>query len=134
MKGFRECLSRCGLFDLGFVGQRFTWCNRRLGEQQTLLRFDRMVANASWMELFQDARVHHFSMASSDHCLLSLSLKKGQPKKSFKKCFLFEAMWMRERGTLSEGTRNTRSLIDLRVVKRIFNTGIGKCLAMSRGV
>ena len=29
---FRECLSKCGLVNLGFVGQRYTWCNGRLGE------------------------------------------------------------------------------------------------------
>ena len=96
MEGFRECLSRCGLFDLSFVGQSFTWCNGHLGEQRMLLRLDRMVANANWMELFQEARVHYFSMSSSDHCLLLLILKKGQPKKSIKKHFFFEAMWMRE--------------------------------------
>jgi len=45
MKEFKESLSRCGLFDLGFVGLRFTWCNRRLGDQRTLLRLDKMVAN-----------------------------------------------------------------------------------------
>ena len=27
MSVFRECLDSCGLTDLGFVGQRFTWCN-----------------------------------------------------------------------------------------------------------
>ena len=55
MESFRECLSRCGLFDLGFVGQNFTWCNGRLGDQRTLIRLDRMVANASWSALFQEA-------------------------------------------------------------------------------
>ena len=32
MWDFREGLSKCGLVDLGFVGQRYTWCNGRLGE------------------------------------------------------------------------------------------------------
>ena len=45
MKVFRECLSDYGLIDLGFVGRRFTWCNGRIGEQRTLVRLDRMVAN-----------------------------------------------------------------------------------------
>ena len=38
MREFRDCLSRCGLFDLGFVGQRFTWCNGRFGEQRSSLK------------------------------------------------------------------------------------------------
>ena len=40
MEVFRECLS-----DLGFVGQRSTWCNCRIREQRTVVRLDRMVAN-----------------------------------------------------------------------------------------
>lgn len=66
MEGFRECLSRCGLLDLGFVGQCFTWCNEQLGEKRTLLRLNRMVANSSWTELYPEARVYHRSMSSSD--------------------------------------------------------------------
>lgn len=31
MRSFRECLGRCGLHNLGFVGQRFTWCKGDLG-------------------------------------------------------------------------------------------------------
>ena len=45
MKAFRESLNVCGLFDLGFIGQRYTWRNGRFGDQRTLLRLDRMVAN-----------------------------------------------------------------------------------------
>ena len=98
MEGFRESLSKCGLFDLGFVGQRFTWCNERFGEQRTLLRLDRMVANSSWSKLYPEARVYHRSMSSSDHCLLYLSLKNIIPRKYVKKRFQFEAMWVREDG------------------------------------
>ncbi|KAL4625871.1 hypothetical protein ACB092_05G056600 [Castanea dentata] len=59
MKDFRECLSQCGLFDLGFVGQRYTWCNGRAGERQTKLRLDRVVASESWIDNFLEASVHH---------------------------------------------------------------------------
>ena len=98
MEGFRECLSNCGLFDLGFVGQRFTWCNGRIGEQRTLVRLDRMVANKEWLNLFPEVKVVHRSVVASDHCLLSLSLRMRKPRKVARKRFMFEEMWTREEG------------------------------------
>ena len=85
IRDFRDVLSRCGLVDLGFVGQKFTWCNGRHGEQRTLLRLDRMVANEAWLQLFPEAKVFHISMSASDHCLLALSLNKNQQQKKRKK-------------------------------------------------
>ena len=98
MEGFRECLSNCGLFDLGFVGQRFTWCNGRIGEQRTLVRLDRMVANKEWLNLFPEVKVVHRSMVAYDHCLLSLSLRMRELRKVARKRFMFEEMWTREEG------------------------------------
>ncbi|XP_030970964.1 uncharacterized protein LOC115991409 [Quercus lobata] len=98
MEDFRECLSKCGLFDLGFVGHRFMWCNGRAGEQRTKLQLDRMVASESWIKLFPEASVHHFSMSISNHCLLTLFLHWRQPHKPVRKRFFFEAMWTRESG------------------------------------
>lgn len=95
MRSFRECLNACGLIDLGFVWQRFTWCNGRLGEQRTLIRLDRMVANEKWVEQFPEARVHHISMSVSDHCMLALFLTKIKRPKPTKRRFVFEAMWAR---------------------------------------
>ena len=37
MVAFRECLSRCGLYDLGFIGQIFTRCNGQLGSSVPFL-------------------------------------------------------------------------------------------------
>lgn len=45
VEDFKECLSRCELFDLGFIRQNFTWCNGRGGDQRTKIRLDRMVVN-----------------------------------------------------------------------------------------
>ena len=98
LEGFRECLSNCGLFDLGFVGQRFTWCNGRIGEQRTLVRLDRMVANKEWLNLFPEVKVVHRSVVASDHCLLSPSLRMREPRKVARKRFMFEEMWTREEG------------------------------------
>lgn len=47
-----EALNVCGLSDLGFVGQRYTWCNDRFGDQRTLIRLNRMVVNNSWRDKF----------------------------------------------------------------------------------
>ena len=71
----------------------FTWCNGRFGEQRTLIRLDRMVANEAWSRVFPEANVHHVSMSSSDHCLPALLLRKKQRRTVGKKCFFFEAMW-----------------------------------------
>ena len=96
MEAFREVLGVCGLLDLGFVGQRYTWCNDRFGDQRTLIRLDRMVANDSWRDKFPKATVYHVSMATSNHCLLAFILKRSKSQRKRNKRFFFEAMWARE--------------------------------------
>ena len=91
-------MNACGLYDLGFVGQRYTWCNGRFGEQRTLIRLDRIVANDAWRTKFPEALVYHVSMATLDHCLLALSLKRSRFQRKRYKRFFFEVMWAREVG------------------------------------
>ena len=98
MMAFRNSLDACNLQDLGFSGSNYTWCNGRFGSQRTLIRLDRMVANAEWRSLFQGARVYHKSMAASDHCALILHLKTEQPRRRKKPRFRFESMWLRDPG------------------------------------
>lgn len=40
--------------------------------------------------------VHHVSMATLDHCLLALALKRSRPQRKRNKQFFFEVVWMRE--------------------------------------
>ena len=80
MRRFRDCLSANGLHDLGFVGSSFTWCNSRFGDQRTLIRLDRVVANEGWTARFTEVQVHHILMLASDHYLLALFLRKKLPQ------------------------------------------------------
>lgn len=45
MRAFCNSLETYGLRDLGFIGQRFTFCNGRHGDYRTLIRLDRVVTN-----------------------------------------------------------------------------------------
>nr|POF20964.1 hypothetical protein CFP56_39987 [Quercus suber] len=76
--------------------KRYTWCNSRLGEQRTLIRLDRGVANKAWKSMFPKASVHHLAMSASDHCIIVLYLKRKIPTRPAKRRFMFEAMWTRD--------------------------------------
>jgi hypothetical protein len=62
MQAFRDCLSDCGLDDLGFIGDKFTWKRGQIRE-----RLDRAVGNAGWSNLFPHTRVHILTATGSDH-------------------------------------------------------------------
>lgn len=78
------------------MGQRYTWCNGRLGEQRTLIRLDKVVANEEWRNMFLEAKVYHVAMSTSDHCLLALFLERKAFSRPTKRRFLFEAMWTQD--------------------------------------
>ena len=94
-----------GLKDLVFNGFPFTWCNRRLGDQNVWVRLDRGLATMDWILRFPTSRIHHLDSFHSDHkpiLLISeskskLFYRKGQP-------FRFEAMWLKDK--TCEGVTN----------------------------
>jgi len=71
---FCDFTSRARLFDLGFTGPRFTWCNNRSEEARVWSRIDRCLANGDWISLFPDALVKHLPRSGSDHAPLLLNL------------------------------------------------------------
>ena len=81
---------------MGSVGQHFTWCNGRIADQRTLVKLDHMVTNNRWTELFQQAKVYHRSMSSSDHCLLALYPTPQLRCRCGKAQFRFESIWTRD--------------------------------------
>lgn len=57
--GFQEVINSCGLVDLGFNGNSFTWTNERQGNANIKKRIDCGVANQQWRTLFPNAAVLH---------------------------------------------------------------------------
>ncbi|CAM8998732.1 unnamed protein product [Rhodiola kirilowii] len=97
MKNFRSCLEECGLMDLGYRGDTFTYSNRRRGESEVRARLDRVVANKGCRDSFPQALVRHGFANSSDHVPIILCLDGARKAR---KCSLdrFKPMWMRHGG------------------------------------
>ncbi|KAL9674710.1 hypothetical protein QQ045_002909 [Rhodiola kirilowii] len=94
MRAFRETLMDCGLSDLGYKGNPFTFSNRRSGAREMKARLDRMLANNAWRRVFPDAQVTHITATSSDHSMILLH-SRGRVRKSVYNRFRFEPMWIR---------------------------------------
>jgi hypothetical protein len=68
MHKFRSALEDCGLHDLGFVGDPFTWRNNHHAAASfTKERLDRAVANSDWRCIFPLVRVVNGDPRHSDH-------------------------------------------------------------------
>ena len=65
MLNFREALLYCGLVDLGYQGNIFTWTNRRDDLVQEQL--DRACATIEWRDKFAQVQVTHLEASYSDH-------------------------------------------------------------------
>ncbi|XP_024177965.2 uncharacterized protein LOC112183883 [Rosa chinensis] len=98
MQPFRDALSQCDLFDLGFHGSPFTW--RGPGMRS---RLDRAVASVTWSDIFQAARVLHLPLVHGDHVPILVGVFAGIPPTMGRRRhrFRFESFW-----TLHEGCRN----------------------------
>ncbi|CAI9775160.1 unnamed protein product [Fraxinus pennsylvanica] len=107
----RRMMDDCLLRDLGYNGEKFTWCNWRDGTSSVLERLDRAVANLQWCTSFPQAVVIHGCSPYSDHILLWLEVECIDEKMKWsKKMFRFEAMWV--------GEEECKNIVD-----RVWNMG-----------
>jgi hypothetical protein len=67
MKVFRETMEEFNLIDLGYMGSRYMWSNKRHDEGFTKEHLDRAIANQSWCDLFPSLSVYVLAACSSDH-------------------------------------------------------------------
>lgn len=79
ISNFREALTDSGLEDMGFLGPKFTWSNKREGQSMIMERLDRGTCNTSWKHLFPFSVVRHFELWGSNHKPLILEIL-DQPK------------------------------------------------------
>ncbi|GLT63047.1 hypothetical protein SLA2020_356410 [Shorea laevis] len=93
VRAYLECMNNCNMFDLGFVGNRFTWVNMRFSHQLIRERLDRAWANPEWKLLFPEAALFHLPRTSSDHCLILLVLKPFTLRSGFRP-FRMEKFWL----------------------------------------
>lgn len=48
---FISIIETCGLIDLGFNGQPYTWCNQIITEARVWKRLDWAMVNDKWLEV-----------------------------------------------------------------------------------
>ncbi|KAL9665795.1 hypothetical protein QQ045_000116 [Rhodiola kirilowii] len=94
MRDFKDGLEDCGLSDLNFRGDPFTFSNRRQGEKEVRERLDRAVANEAWRKSYPQALVRHGFSYTSDHSPLVIQLEEcmSNYNTSIRR---FEPMWLR---------------------------------------
>lgn len=78
---FQRVISDTSLTDLGFLGNKFTYSNRRRGSAEVKVRLDRFFGDAQWCLKFPNAKVKHLVSPVSGHCpifyVLTLLLSLG---------------------------------------------------------
>ena len=95
LKGFSETIMDCGLTDLGFTGDKFTWERWRGSDRWISERLDRGLATSEWRNIFPLAEIKVHELSTSDHLPLFLQLNK-QVYMPRSKRFRFENMWIQE--------------------------------------
>ncbi|KAK6803201.1 hypothetical protein RDI58_000985 [Solanum bulbocastanum] len=71
---FINVIEACGLMDLGYSGQHFTWCNQRSKEHRVWKRLDRDMVNDQWLEDIPQSTINHLPSVGSDHCPLLMEV------------------------------------------------------------
>jgi len=84
-------MNECGMVDLVYAGNPFTWSNRREGRHLIKQRFDRGVASTQSISLFPQFSICHLPATSSDHN--PLILNTAMPLSHLPIHFRFEEFW-----------------------------------------
>jgi hypothetical protein len=117
MEKFRMALSDCGLHDLGYMGDKYTWRNHNHDANKYVKeRLDRAVASRSWCERFPAHKVLIGDPRHSAHRPITIVVdgvhKTGNQQRGCNG-FRFEAKWLLEE-SCEEVVKNAWSVANLR--------------------
>jgi hypothetical protein len=96
MMDFREVLSHCDLYDLGFSGLPWTYNKNQRGTQIVRVRLDRGVENSDWMLMWPSTNVIHLTSPQSDHKAFLVEVRSGSETLHQHRVFRYVIMWERE--------------------------------------
>jgi exonuclease III len=112
MEKFREALEFCGLDDLGYSGDPYTWRNNSLDASMYIReRLDRAVASMDWRLHFPGYKVINGDPRHSDHRPIIVLLEPEIQQRSYSVAEQpkFEARWLEE-GDCEDVVKNAWSL------------------------
>lgn len=90
METFIAVLEECGLSDLGYKGDRFTWRNKRDGDF-TKERLGCALGNSVWLNLYKNYIVSNLAANCSYHSPLPINLQAQFLNKAKESIFIYEA-------------------------------------------
>jgi hypothetical protein len=96
MVAFRDVLTDCELWVLGFHGAPFTYDNGQRGNSNVRVRLDHACADEAWKELFPYARVVHLASSRSDHLPVVMQPTPEVNDQRCRVCPRYEIMWERD--------------------------------------
>lgn len=70
---FKNCLQQLGVTDLRYQGEIFTWWDCNL-DQPLMMKLDRVLVNANWIEKFDHSLATFLPRGLSDHCPATVQL------------------------------------------------------------
>ena len=92
IKAFKRLVDNCCLVDLRYIGEQFTWCNRRYSRDDFSQRkLDRALVNQEWLDKFNDSFAHFQAPGISDHSPIVVHVKNTPNRKG--RAFKFYNFW-----------------------------------------
>ena len=92
IKAFKRLVDNCCFVDLRYIGEQFTWSNRRYNREDFSQRkLDRALVNQEWLDKFNDSFAHFQAPGISDHSPIVVHVKSTPKKKG--RAFKFYNFW-----------------------------------------